>query len=89
MTTAAVVGYFAATLTTLSFYPQAYKIIKTRDTSGISLVMYSIINVGLVLWLIYGVMVDDMPIILANSFTLIASLVILFLKIRGAIPAKK
>ena len=89
MSTADIVGYFAATLTTVSFYPQAYKIIKTRDTAGISLVMYSVINVGLVLWLVYGIMVGDMPIILANSFTLVASLVILILKIRGAISTRK
>ena len=89
MSTADIVGYFAATLTTVSFYPQAYKIIKTRDTAGISLVMYSVINVGLVLWLVYGIMVGDMPIILANSFTLVASLAILILKIRGAISTRK
>ncbi len=83
MSIAEIVGYVAATLTTLSFYPQAYKIIKTRDTEGISLVMYSIINVGLVLWLVYGIMVGDKPIILANAFTLIASLTILFLKARS------
>jgi MtN3 and saliva related transmembrane protein len=82
MTFAEIIGFVAATLTTLSFYPQAYKIIKTRDTASISLVMYSIINVGLILWLVYGLMIGDMPIILANAFTLIASLTILFLKIK-------
>lgn len=82
MSFAEIIGFIAATLTTLSFYPQAYKIIKTRDTASISLVMYSIINVGLILWLVYGLMIGDMPIILANAFTLIASLTILFLKIK-------
>ena len=82
MSFAEIIGFVAATLTTLSFYPQAYKIIKTRDTASISLVMYSIINVGLILWLVYGLMIGDMPIILANAFTLLASLTILFLKIR-------
>ncbi len=82
MTFAEIIGFVAATLTTLSFYPQAYKIIKTRDTASISLVMYSIINVGLILWLVYGLMIGDMPMILANAFTLIASLTILFLKIK-------
>jgi len=82
MTFAEIIGFVAATLTTLSFYPQAYKIIKTRDTASISLVMYSIINVGLILWLVYELMIGDMPIILANAFTLLASLTILFLKIK-------
>lgn len=82
MSTAEAIGFLAATLTTLSFYPQAYKIIKTRDTESISLVMYSIINIGLVLWLVYGIMVGDKPIIFANAFTLVASLTILFLKIK-------
>ena len=82
MSFAEIIGFVAATLTTLSFYPQAYKIIKTRDTASISLVMYSIINVGLILWLVYGLMIGDMPIILANAFTLITSLTILFLKIK-------
>ena len=82
MSTVETIGFVAAALTTLSFYPQAYKIIKTKDTASISLVMYSIINLGIVLWLIYGIMQNDKPIIFANAFTLVASLTILFLKIK-------
>lgn len=76
------VGFVAAILTTVSFYPQAFKIIKTRDTQSISLVMYSIINLGIALWLVYGLLKGDKPIIYANAFTLVASLTILFLKLK-------
>ena len=75
------VGFVAAILTTVSFYPQAFKIIKTKDTQSISLLMYSIINLGIALWLVYGILQHDKPIIYANAFTLVASLTILFLKL--------
>jgi len=82
------VGFAAAVLTTVSFYPQAFKIIKTKDTQSISLAMYSIINLGIALWLVYGILKGDKPIIYANAFTLVASLTILLLKLKNTIKRK-
>jgi len=75
------IGIIAALLTTASFLPQAYKTIKTKDTKGISLIMYILFTMGLLLWLIYGIHIKDMAIILANAITLIFASVILSFKI--------
>lgn len=77
-----ILGLIAATLTTISFFPQAIKIIKTRDARSISLVMYSILVLGIAMWVVYGFLVGDLPILLANIITLIPTLVILVIKTR-------
>ncbi len=74
-------GYIAATLTTVSFLPQVIKTVKTRDTSGISLYMYVFFILGLILWFIYGLKIKSMPIILANLFTGLMAMIILFYKL--------
>ncbi|MBC6403970.1 MAG: SemiSWEET transporter [Hyphomonadaceae bacterium] len=63
-------GYIAASLTTLSFVPQAWLVISTRRTGGISLLMYSLFTSGIALWFIYGLAVESMPMIIANAVTL-------------------
>jgi len=75
-------GYAAAMLTTTSFIPQAVKTIRTRDTRGISLGMYVIFVVGVALWLAYGIAIDSLPMILANTATLGLAGTILGLKLR-------
>ncbi|OMQ19913.1 SemiSWEET transporter [Serratia oryzae] len=74
------IGYLAACLTTLSFLPQAIKVIATRNTQGISLLMYAMFIVGLLLWLIYGVLIGNMAVSLANLLTLLFALPILVIK---------
>lgn len=76
------IGYAAATLTTVSFVPQAIRVIRTRHTADLSLAMYSIFAVGVALWLAYGVALGSLPIVLANGTTLILVLVILAMKLR-------
>jgi MtN3 and saliva related transmembrane protein len=75
-------GYIAAAFTTSAFAPQAFKTIRTRDTSGISLHMYLIFTIGTGLWIAYGVAVAAWPIIIANAITLLLAATILGLKIR-------
>ncbi|MFT6335398.1 MAG: MtN3 and saliva related transmembrane protein [Saprospiraceae bacterium] len=77
-----IIGIVAAVLTTLSFLPQAIKAIKTKDTRGISLTMYSLFFLGVTLWLIYGILINDLPIILANGLTFILAGTILILKLK-------
>lgn len=64
------VGYLAASLTTCSFVPQALHTFRTRDVSGISLVMYSVFTLGVALWLAYGILLEAWPIVVANIVTL-------------------
>jgi MtN3 and saliva related transmembrane protein len=77
------VGLLAATGTTIAFIPQVLQIIKTQDTKGISLIMYIIFTIGIAFWLTYGILLGDIPIITANSVTLILAITILFLKIKN------
>lgn len=76
------IGAAAATLTTLAFIPQAYHSYKTRDLSGISLPMYTVFTAGVAMWLIYGLLLDNMPMIVANVITVALSAMILVLKIK-------
>ena len=75
-------GLLAALLTTSAFLPQVLHTLATRDTRGISLRMYVIFTAGVVLWLIYGLLMRDLPLIAANAVTLVLAGAILILKLR-------
>ena len=75
------VGSIAAFLTTVAFVPQAYKVYKTNQTKDLSLFLFLIFSLGVFMWLIYGIMKEDLPIMIANSITLFLSLYILYKKI--------
>ena len=77
-----IVGLVAATLTTLAFIPQVWRTLRTRDTRGISLGMYAAYTVGIALWLVYGLLLHDLPITLANSVTLLLAAIMLAFKLR-------
>lgn len=81
-----VIGYLAALCSTTSFAPQGWRIIKTRDTSAISMRMYLITVVGFALWLAYGLMKGEWPLILTNSICLTLSAFILAMKL---LPQRK
>lgn len=76
------IGTIAAILTTLSFVPQAYQVIKTKDTSGISLGMYIAFVIGVFLWSIHGINIQDYNLIGANAITFIFASIILTYKIK-------
>lgn len=75
-------GLAAAFCTTASFLPQAVKTIQTRDTSGISLSMYSLFAFGTLLWLSYGIVTANLPVSIANGITFIFAVIILGYKIK-------
>ena len=74
--------YLAAFCTTIAFIPQAVKVYKTKHTKDISLGMFSLLIVGFILWLWYGILLTSYPIILANSVTLIIAIYILITKLK-------
>jgi MtN3 and saliva related transmembrane protein len=80
-TTTDLLGYLAATLTTLSFVPQAVLTLRTRNVAGVSLGMYGAFTTGVALWLLYGLLLRQWPIVVANALTLALALVILVMKI--------
>ena len=76
------IGFFAAFCTTVAFLPQAIKVYKSKSTKDISLYMFLIFTIGVLSWLIYGIIISDLPIIFANVVTLILSFFILIYKIK-------
>ena len=80
MTPLDLLGMVAAVVTTGCFLPQALQVIRTRDTRSLSLAMYVLFVIGILLWLAYGVLLNSLPIILANIFTLVQAVVILHYK---------
>jgi len=80
--------YFAligGTLTTLSFIPQAIKVIKTRSTEAISLLMYILFTIGVFCWGVFGYMVGSPSCIIANVVTFILAVIILTMKVRDVL----
>lgn len=77
-----IIGTVGAACTTIATYPQAIKSWKTKQTGDLSLLMYSILTTGVFLWIIYGYMIQDWIVFVANIFTLLPVLTILLLKIK-------
>ena len=75
-------GAAAATLTTISFVPQALKAIRSRETRGISLLMYAVFTLGIAFWFAYGVALGSWPMIVSNAITFALAATILVLKLR-------
>ncbi|MDC0682794.1 SemiSWEET transporter [Sorangium atrum] len=75
-------GLVAATLTTVSFLPQVLRTVRTRDTRSISVGMYAAFVTGVGLWLIYGLLMQDVPIVVANAITFVLSGIVFLLKLR-------
>lgn len=82
MNTTTMVGFFAGFLTTISFLPQVVKTWKTRSASDLSLGMFSVFSVGVLFWLVYGFLMQEPPMIIWNSVTLILVLAILVMKLK-------
>ena len=75
-------GLVAATLTTISFLPQVLRTVRTRDTRAISVSMYATFVAGVGLWLVYGLLTGDVPIIVSNAITFVLSGIVFILKLR-------
>lgn len=72
----------AALLTTAAYAPQAIKAWRSRSTKDVSLAMFTMMVTGISLWLVYGILINDVPLILANAVTLVFASAILVAKIR-------
>jgi MtN3 and saliva related transmembrane protein len=76
------IGYAAATMTTVSFLPQLIRVVKLRTARDISLGMFLIFTAGTACWLIYGLLSRSAPVAIANFVTFLLSASILVLKLR-------
>ena len=77
-----ILGLAAGTLTTISFIPQVIKLYKTKDAKDLSTATFCIFSCGVFLWLIYGIIIHEWPIIIANSITLILTFIIIVMKLK-------
>jgi MtN3 and saliva related transmembrane protein len=82
MNTIQFLGLIAGSLTTAAFLPQVIKTWKSRSAKGLSLGMFSLFCAGVLLWLVYGLIVRDVPVIAANLVTLMLASTLLFFKLR-------
>ncbi len=86
MDSATLLGLGAGTLTTVAFIPQVLKTWRTRSGNDISLGMFLLFSAGVLMWLLYGFAINSLPVILANTVTLMLSLAILVMKLRFRRP---
>ncbi len=82
------VGFLASLLSVLNQFPQAIKVFRSKDTHSISLIMYCIVVVCISLWLVYGILLHDTPLIWANALSLIPITYIFIMKLRNTITGK-
>ena len=76
-----IIGFLAAFCTTVAFVPQAIKVYKTRKTDDISFGMFLLMCIGVALWDVYGFIIGSIPVIIANSVTLLLAIYIFIMKI--------
>ena len=75
-----ILGYIAGTCTTIAFLPQVFKAYRTKSCHDLSAGMLVVFATGIFFWFIYGLLIDEMPIIIANGLTLVFALAIIALK---------
>ena len=83
------IGILAGALTSCSFIPQAYLVIKTKSTEGISIPMYSLFTIGVFIWIVYGFLLNDLAIILTNIVTFVPAVIILTLTVKFQLQKKR
>tara|TARA_R110002167_G_scaffold261316_9_gene467803 strand:- start:1331 stop:1585 length:255 start_codon:yes stop_codon:yes gene_type:complete len=77
-----ILGLVAAALTTSAFVPQVYKTWNDKSTKDISLTMYSVMLLGILLWFVYGLLIESLPVALANGITAILIFILIVLKLK-------
>lgn len=76
-----IIGYTAAVFTAFASGPQAIKVMRTRETKDISALTYSILVTGLLMWIVYGLLKNDWPLILSNAIASLLSGTVLVMKL--------
>jgi MtN3 and saliva related transmembrane protein len=82
MNTVSLLGLIAGSFTTIAFLPQVIKTWKSKSAKDLSLGMFSIFTLGVAMWLAYGILINDLPVIMANVVTLVLASTLLFFKLR-------
>lgn len=80
MNAATIIGLIAGLTTTGAFLPQILKTIRTKDTKSISLTMYIVYVIGVLMWFVYGIMINEPAILISNSFSFVFGVTLLIMK---------
>ncbi len=80
--TATTLGLVAGTLTSIAAIPQLVKTLRTRHARDISVWQPLLLAIGIALWLVYGMLIHDLPLVLANIVPLICNIMLTILKLR-------
>ncbi len=88
-TSVELLGLAAALFSTINQMPQAWKIIRSKDTGSISLYTYSLLWIAVTLWLVYGITINDKPLIISNTISIIPITYIYFIKLKNALSRKE
>lgn len=80
-----IIGYMAGALTTFAGLPQAIKTIRTKDTRGISITKYVMSLCGTILWLVFGICIESLPVILTNLISGPLTTIVLVYKLKANI----
>ena len=83
------VGFVAAAISTLCWFPQSIRTIRTRDTSGISLASQSAYTGAIMLWSVYGAMIASWPLILSNIIQLFPLTAVLWITVVNRLRARR
>lgn len=75
-----IIGLAGAALTTFSFLPQTIKAIRTKHTKDLSMPMLVMLIFGIAFWVIYGILIKDIPLIAANSISFVLMTTLFFIK---------
>lgn len=76
------IGLIAASLTTFAFLPQSIRAIKTKHTKDLSLITLIMLEIGVIVWIIYGVLISDIPLLSANIISFVFMTITLYLKLK-------
>ena len=77
-----ILGLLAGTITSITFLPQVIKVWQTKSAKDLSMLMLLLLMLGVILWLVYGVILMNVAIIYTNSMVLAMSLILLFFKLK-------
>jgi len=80
--TATTLGLIAGTLTSIAAIPQLVKTLRSRHARDISVWQPLLLSIGIALWLVYGILINDLPLVLANIIPLICNIMLTILKLR-------
>ena len=82
MTYITIIGFIAGGLTAISFLPQILQIYRTRQARDLSLPMFTVLTIGIFLWIVYGILSKSLPVVIANSIAFVFCSYIVIMKIK-------